>query len=1177
MSKIQVTNRHNPCPLCDDVSGDCRQTDTNLILCHSFIDKHQDPNHPEWEYRGVAKNPIWGMFVPRRERENFGRDHWVERSRQLKAEREKEKAARAKAGLSLTERDRALRLLSSEMGLTDADRQRLRDRGLTDDQIKAGLFFSYRPGEKVSDRIPENLPGIRYGKLAGKHSGIACVAFNSSGQAIGYQIRLNDITDGGKYRWGYGQVSSHLPNHELPLNVARAENPKNQDIGLTEGILKPYITDCRLQVNCIGAAGGNHSGSPEQLRAAINDLLQENSRIVIFSDAGDILNPNILKQQQNTISLLTSWGHGDRLCFGWWGQVTKDGPDCDEIDPDTALEYLTPEDYFKKARSEQLWLSWQKTKDFTAQIQLNQKYLDYKDFQDNKLYFIKSGLGSGKSTNNRAWINENREWLEYQRVFYLGYRNNLLLQECAKLPGLIHIHQFSKEDKMMLSDPTLWAALCLDSLIKFQAEDFDNAVIILDEIVSVIKHLLFSDTDIRKHRAKVINLFSEAIKRARLVICLDGNLADWVVEFMGSLAPDKEIVTIKNNYQSERPKLFWIEGTSGINKKGEAYLSKNDYKSMIDKIADTVNGAKAVCSDSQKSLEAMDTLLTAMGKKTFRIDSKTSGTKEVKALLANPDQWLRDNPIDYLLYSPTAESGLDIPITDYFKGHYCLFFGVLDVDSTLQMIARIRDILCPKFFWAREYSIVSQDDFQSPDPNVLARCLNERLNLDLERVLSGQVNGAEIKGQILETYQRAPEMYVKTSYFILGQRNFERGNYRKCLFERLTISGYQITSNFLEKGELGEDFKSAKQTVEFIDAEKVFNAEIKPDKELNPENLEDQYSQRKAKILESLPGIENDPIWSVDFVLKILHTDRRLISQARRYWLLTNPSVNQRLEQEKFKKAYNRFFDDRYSMPWLDRNDWGKVWALGQSGILAILNHPDPDKPWSASDPEIQTIIQNCKRKALRLHLGYVGKTDPMQYVARLLRMVGAQWQSKRIYEEGDRRWEHRLNRSTLETQEWAAIADAMTRKWAKYLSTDLAPLIWEPPASYHEKSAQNFSKLAQNLPEKHAKYKEGLNQSGQDFEVWPPESDFSVGGGPNQVAQICTDNLTQNKDSTMTDNQSDSQPMVSPDFAPGDHVIFLSVLHGPLPTEIVRINDAGLFILKNGSVCGQNALKRVG
>lgn len=1166
MLKFQTTNRNNPCPLCDDVSGDCRSADNGLLFCHSFIDKHQDPAHPDWLYIRPDKSGVWGLFTKRREKENYSRDHWVERSRQLKAEREKEKAARAKAGLSLTERDRALRLLSSEMGLTDADRQRLRDRGLTDDQIKAGLFFSYRPGAKVSDRIPENLPGIRYGKLAGKHSGIGCVAFNSSGQAIGYQIRLNDITDGGKYRWGYGQVSSHLPNHELPLNVARAENPKNQDIGLTEGILKPYVTDCRLQVNCIGAAGGNHSGSPEQLRAAINDLLQENSRIVIFSDAGGILNPNILKQQQNTISLLTSWGHGDRLCFGWWGQVTKDGPDCDEIDPDTALEYLTPEDYFKKARSEQLWLSWRKSKDFTAQIKLNQKYLDYKDFQDNKLYFIKSGLGSGKSSNIRAWINENREWLEYQRLLELGYRNNLLLQECSKLLGLIHIHQFSKEDKMMLSDPTLWATSCLDSLIKFQPDDFDNAVIILDEIVSVIKHLLFSNTEIKKYREKVIYLFSEAIKRARMVICLDGNLADWVVKFMGSLAPDKEIVTIENTYQSERPELIWINGS--YKEQTEKHL-KNNYKGLVTEILKLSVGHKAICSDSQVTLETIDSLLTEDGKKTLRVDSKTSGIKEVKAFLADPEKWLRENPIDFLLYSPTAESGLDVPITNYFNAHYCLFFGVLDVDSTLQMIARIRDVLCPKFFWAREYS-TNQDDFQSPDPNILARCLNERLNLDINRVLSGESSGPEIKSKILETYQRAPDMYVEAAWFINAQRNFERSNYRQCLLERLEATGYKnITETTLYDGLSGEfdRYKETKKDVQIADAKKVFNAEIKPDKELNPEKLEDQYSQRKAKILESLPGIENEPIWSPDFLLKILHTDRQLISQTRRYWLLTNPSVNQRLEQEKFKKAYDRFFDDRYSMPWLDRNDWGKVWALGQSGILEILNHLDPDKPWSASDPEIQTIIQNCKkRRALQLHLGCVGKTNPMQYVGRLLRMVGVGWQSKQVKEGDNHSWAYQLDRSGLKSPEWAAIADAMTRKWAKYLSTDLAPITWEPPASYYEKSATTFF-LSRHENE------EGLNQSGQGFEVVTPDHDFSIREGGVRCYPICTENLTQNGDSTMIDNQ----PPVSPDFAPGDRVIFLSVLHGAVLTEIVRITDGGLFALKSGNVCGRNVLKRVG
>ncbi|WLT40656.1 hypothetical protein NON20_26115 (plasmid) [Synechocystis sp. B12] len=58
-------------------------------------------------------------------------------------------------------------------------------------------------------------------------------------------------------------------------------------------------------------------------------------------------------------------------------------------------------------------------------------------------------------------------------------------------------------------------AYCLDSIVKFKPEDFDDGVVVIDEVVSVIKHLLFASTEIAKYREKAINLFIESIKRAQ--------------------------------------------------------------------------------------------------------------------------------------------------------------------------------------------------------------------------------------------------------------------------------------------------------------------------------------------------------------------------------------------------------------------------------------------------------------------------------------------------------------------------------------------------------------------------------------------------------------------------------------------------------------------------------------
>jgi hypothetical protein len=147
--------------------------------------------------------------------------------------------------------------------------------------------------------------------------------------------------------------------------------------------------------------------------------------------------------------------------------------------------------------------------------------------------------------------------------------------------------------------------------------------------------------------------------------------------------------------------------------------------------------------------------------------------------------------------------------------------------------------------------------------------------------------------------------------------------------------------------------------------------------------------------------------------------------------------------------------------------------------------------------------------------------------------MIGAKWKKTEI--EG----EYRLNLSRFNSLEWAAITDALTRKWAKYLSTDLTPIVWEPPVSYYEK-------ISENSLEKYHKYNELLKQSGQAFETYEADHVFSVGECPPQLSLICTENLTKNRDSTMTDENL----MVNFKENSEDKVIFHSFLNGPVLTQ---------------------------
>jgi hypothetical protein len=325
-----------------------------LILCHSHIDF--DPQHPEWHYLGVASNGVWGKFVPRKDRD-FDRTEWEAK----KAERERDRLERqknhAKNSLPIPDRDKALRKLSQSLGLSRRHQKALLDRGLSESQIETGLFFSIYPNDDVPPGIPPNLPGVINGKIGASGVGIACLAFDSEGRAIGYQIRLENVTDS-KYRWAKGLASSHLADGELPI-TAIPNGKDNGQVWLSEGILKPFVAAHKHGLNAIGAAGGHFSGSANQVRNAIAPYRE----VIISPDAGDINNPQVMKRWADQIKFLESLGKS--LSIAFWGQKTKDDDDIDELENLDQVEFLTPSQFLELGKSDPLPF-WEKVKRLAA-------------------------------------------------------------------------------------------------------------------------------------------------------------------------------------------------------------------------------------------------------------------------------------------------------------------------------------------------------------------------------------------------------------------------------------------------------------------------------------------------------------------------------------------------------------------------------------------------------------------------------------------------------------------------------------------------------------------------------------------------------------------------------------------------------------------------------------------
>ncbi|MDJ0747422.1 MAG: hypothetical protein QNJ32_29345, partial [Xenococcaceae cyanobacterium MO_167.B27] len=154
-NRLIPTKYHNPCPICSDISGDCRIRSDNLILCHTYI--QEDSGIGGYRFVKTSADGLWGVHAPDDGKE-FNREQY-ERNKEIREElaRNKKQFLEDNA-LDAIARDKAIRKLSRNIGLNKRARQDLKRRGLSDSAISAGLFFNIDPWIRFNLNLPSNLP-----------------------------------------------------------------------------------------------------------------------------------------------------------------------------------------------------------------------------------------------------------------------------------------------------------------------------------------------------------------------------------------------------------------------------------------------------------------------------------------------------------------------------------------------------------------------------------------------------------------------------------------------------------------------------------------------------------------------------------------------------------------------------------------------------------------------------------------------------------------------------------------------------------------------------------------------------------------------------------------------------------------------------------------------------------
>lgn len=667
----------------------------------------------------------------------------------------------------------------------------------------------------------------------------------------------------------------------------------------------------------------------------------EEIELVIIPDAGSVTNKNVKNRIASTISLLKKWNLNIKFAWwGQWEKKDKDIDELDDLSgicyisseeffalkqakesnnqQKLEITLSTPQDNkfpsclisasgvkFRKIRSslEELIAvfpeldtkegkDWLKMRKFTPDVTIHERYFEWENDEaasKNLALAVRSGLNTGKThyVHNKFLSDPNKGANAF------GYRNALLIQFGAKGSEAIekqggnnpwyHLQNDlqTQQERSLLLDERSRVAACMDSAPYFQPEAFHKKGLVLDEFEGTLKHLYQSNTAVSYKRTLCKNKIGEAIAQSESVIALDGNLSDITIAHAERIS-GRRFLKIENTYKGNRNKVFLYDGSATYKedkKTGKIIVIKtpND-DSLLHRIM-LEDEAPLICgSDSQEKLEAWDRLLTEKGHKVFRLDGTNSSTPEAKKFLEDPVKYIIENKITALLYSPTAESGLDIPLYGYFKRSYFFFYGVIGTNEQVQYIPRVRDENIEAHVFTTCHAIKKQTPQLSED---LQKHFVQQ-HLDCAEISLSDLDDEENTPKLLELAKKMIELSTDSHYLyecqLLAKQSFESANLRKCLEYALREAGHEVEVVTGYK-DSKKDLEIVKKENQIINSQKVITAKditlqeendiIKEDEAVVAQFESPRDAKRaiiKRRLLERLPGIEQKTQTKVTYV-----------------------------------------------------------------------------------------------------------------------------------------------------------------------------------------------------------------------------------------------------------------------------------------------------------------------
>jgi hypothetical protein len=614
--------------------------------------------------------------------------------------------------------------------------------------------------------------------------------------------------------------------------------------------------------------------------------------------------------------------------------------------------------------------------------------------------FINSMMGTGKTTKIRKILDA-----YYQEVGVCAIFSRLSLGENFNASmGDRFIDPIHEKSEYNEGDDRAWLMIRWDSLLAIRIDWWQGKIILLDEVVSLFHHLLFSKT-LDGQRSQVIERFFYIMKVCRGFICMDGHLTDYIVNFFKAIDHDKKIKVINNVYSGGRPPVRFFEGSYDGEK-----LKKNDYSGLLAHMKETLKSKPIIVfCDSRKELETLDRDFKRLGLSGFILSSRTKKS-DAKAFLKNCGEWIKLNKIDYLLISPSAESGVDISGVDgYFGACYCLFFGVVLTDTQKQFMMRLRDITIPRYVWLRSHSIMLDNTDSRYKKDAVFQNILKEVNM---------IDSAN-PSAIIQVYADFVDSIPPALWELVGNYHavaqFERFNFREAFIESVALGGYELDVCSLECDKnLGAEHKATKKAIKESECNLIATADDRfvprPNHILSSSEKSDPLAiaaLEKAKLIHSLPSIHLSDLWGDDLIKFLLYSRPNFIASRRRYILAKELDLAKLIADRRHSQASLESLRERGIAPWEIKASYRQAKAISASGIIPLI---ESRAPLTADSEMVGEIIKKGKSKPIWEALGRKPGADSMKWVSWLIRLLGYEVSATR-YRDGDKlEWVYSLS-----------------------------------------------------------------------------------------------------------------------------------------------------------------------